>query len=235
MVECKITKIAEDGLASNLIDTDIVGPIQMPGFYICFLYVFYYSKIPGATWIKDLKVLINQREVYSSNQLYSYKVFLDTELSYPTSVKDSFLNVCGYHRDSKDPDHVDDTGFKARKNMFKNSNVVQLISKLSADIFNTNLFLINNVEVDIIITPQNSDFMIIQKKNTPPDNNKYGFEITDVRLLVKTLDVMDGLSLDIARKLDVESAKYGIRKSFLKSLFISAGRTDFAANLFTEE
>lgn len=66
-------------------------------------------------------------------------------------------------------------------------------------------------------------------------DEKYIFEITDVRLLIKTIDLMDGLSLDIARKLDTEPARYGIRKTFLKSLFISQGRTDFVANIFTEE
>jgi len=143
--ECRIRKIAQDGLPVDL-QTDVVAPIQMP----------------GATWIKDLKILINQREVYSSNQLYSYKVYLDTELSYPPETKDNFLSVSGYMRDVKDPDSVADTGFVGRKNMFAKSRTVQLISKLSADIFNQDLYMISNVEIDIEITPQSDDFMIIQ-------------------------------------------------------------------------
>lgn len=54
--------------------------------------------------------------------------------------------------------------------------------------------MITNVELDLEIIPQSNDFMIIQKK--PPrdeqgrevaDPNQYMFEITDARLLVKTL------------------------------------------------
>ena len=215
MTECRIKKVAVDGLIVDLPNGEVVAPIQMP----------------GATWIKDLKIQINQREIFSSNQLYSYKSYLDAELSFPTTTKDSFLNVAGYVRDQKDPDAVADPGYIGRKNMFARSRTVQLISKLSADIFNQDLYMISNVEIDIEITPQTDDFMIIQGVAA----EKYMFEITDVRLLIKTIDLMDGLSLDIARKLDTEPARYGIRKTFMKSLFISQGRTDFVANIFTEE
>lgn len=100
--------------------------------------------------------------------------------------------------------------------------------------------MITNVELDLEIIPQSSEFMTIQEKpataaDVLADKNKYVFEILDARLLVKTLDLMDGLSLDIARRLDTEPAKYGIRKTQLKSVFISAGRTDFTWNLFPDE
>jgi hypothetical protein len=200
LTECRIRKIGDDGVVTNLAAGEVVAPIQMP----------------GATWIRDLKILINQREIYSSNQLYSYKAYLDTEFSYPESAKDGFLSVTGYSRDSKDPDSVNDEGYKSRKNMFAKSKSVQLISKLTADIFNQNLYLISNVELDIELSVQPDDFMLQQETVaagvTP---NRYTFEITDVRLMVKTLDLMDGLSLDIAKKLDTEPARYGVRKVFL--------------------
>lgn len=126
LTECKIVKIAEDGIDTDLEEGDVVSTIQ----------------IPGATWIKDLKLLINQREVYSSNQLYSYKAYFDTELSNSRAVKDSYLQVAGYHRDDKDPDAVTDEGYIGRKNRFAKSKKVQLISKLSADIMNQNSYLI---------------------------------------------------------------------------------------------
>jgi hypothetical protein len=200
LTECRIRKIGDDGVVTNLAAGEIVAPIQMP----------------GATWIRDLKILINQREIYSSNQLYSYKAYLDTEFSYPESAKDGFLSVAGYSRDSKDPDSVNDEGFKSRKNMFAKSKTVQLISKLTADIFNQNLYMISNVELDIELSVQPDDFMLQQE--TPAAGvqaNKYTFEITDVRLMIKTLDLMDGLSLDIAKKLDTEPARYGVRKVYL--------------------
>uniref|UniRef100_A0A914I7L6 Uncharacterized protein n=1 Tax=Globodera rostochiensis TaxID=31243 RepID=A0A914I7L6_GLORO len=208
--EFKIKKIAEDGLLNNIGSSDSVGLIQMP----------------GATFIRNLKVHINQREVYDSNQLYSYKVYLDTELSYPIAAKDAYFGVAGYFRYT-DLSKAND---KRRKPLAE-SKAYQTISKLSADIFNQDLYMISNVEIDIELALQSDDFMLHQEK----EKDKFVLEISDCRLIVKTVDLMDGLSLDIARKLDVEPARFGIRKSFMKSLFITGGRYDFSANLFTEE
>jgi len=60
---------------------------------------------------------------------------LDTELSYSKAVKESYLSATGYTLE-EDPKSFTDTGYVARKNMFDNSNVVQLIHKLDCDIFN---------------------------------------------------------------------------------------------------
>ena len=209
--EFKLKKIADDGLLVDLEAGASVGLIQMP----------------GATFIRNLKVHINQREVYDSNQLYSYKVFLDTELSYPVTAKDAYFSAIGYFRDN-DPVKLNDK----RKKLLEDSNSYQTISKLSADIFNQDLYMISNVELDIELALQSDEFMIMQEAE---NKNKYTLDIVDCRLIVKTVDLMDGLSLDIAKKLDIEPARYGVRKSFMKSLFITGGRFDFSANLFTEE
>ncbi|KAL3071939.1 hypothetical protein niasHS_017232 [Heterodera schachtii] len=209
--EFKLKKVADDGVVVDVQANAAVGLIQMP----------------GATFIRNLKVHINQREVYDSNQLYSYKVFLDTELSYPVAAKEAYFGVAGYFRDS-DPTKVNDK----RKKAVEESKSFQTISKLSADIFNQDLYMISNVEIDIELALQSDDFMIHQEA---ANRDKYTLEVVDCRLIVKTVDLMDGLSLDIAKKLDMEPARYGIRKTLMKSLFITGGRYDFSANLFTEE
>ncbi|KAL3099983.1 hypothetical protein niasHS_001909 [Heterodera schachtii] len=165
--------------------------------------------MPGATFIRNLKV------------------FLDTELSYPVAAKEAYFGVAGYFRDS-DPRKVNDR----RKKAVEESKGFQAISKLSADIFNQGLYMISNVEIDIELALQSDDFMIHQEA---ANRDKYTLEVVDCRLIVKTIDLMDGLSLDIAKKLDMEPARYGIRKTLMKSLFITGGRYDFSANLFTEE
>ncbi|KAL3095259.1 hypothetical protein niasHT_020410 [Heterodera trifolii] len=209
--EFKLKKVADDGVVVDVPANAAVGLIQMP----------------GATFIRNLKVHINQREVYDSNQLYSYKVFMDTELSYPVAAKEAYFGVAGYFRDS-DPTKVNDK----RKKAVEESKSFQAISKLSADIFNQDLYMISNVEIDIELALQSDDFMIHQEA---ANRDKYTLEVVDCRLIVKTVDLMDGLSLDIAKKLDMEPARYGIRKTLMKSLFITGGRYDFSANLFTEE
>ena len=150
---------------------------------------------------------------------------MDTELSFPKSVKDSFLQASGYFSDGDDQDLNTEDGYVKRKDLFALSKTVQLIAKIDADLFNSELYLINNVEVDIQITPNDQNFMILQPTVDPLP--VYVLEITSLRLFVKTIDLIDGLALDISRKLEKTPAKYAVRRSMLKHLFISENRTDF--------
>ena len=155
--------------------------------------------------------MINQREIYNSNQLYSYKAYFDTELSFPDAVKDSYLTASGYQRE-ENPLSVSDKGYVARKNMFAKSATCQFIHKLDCDIFNQDLFLISGTELDIEITPQSDLFMLMQDKPaTGKEPKTFTLEMVNITLLVKTLDLFDGLSLEIAKKLDNEPARYAIR------------------------
>ncbi|HJS63964.1 MAG TPA: hypothetical protein VJU13_00490 [Candidatus Nitrosocosmicus sp.] len=117
---------------------------------------------------------------------------MDYELSYPIAVKDSFLTCTGYSRDGADQDSNAGAGYIKRKESFAESKTVQLIHKIDADLFNQELYLVNNVEIDIEITPhENSKFLFIQ----PIANlENYALEIVSCKLFVKTVDLMDGLA-----------------------------------------
>ena len=101
--------------------------------------------------------------------------------------------------------------------------------------------------MDIEITPQTDDFMIHKDK---ANKNDYKFELVNIKLYVKTLDLMDGLALcfigslyilnllcfrDVARRLDTQPARYSLKKTMLKSYFISENRMEFTTNIFTDE
>jgi hypothetical protein len=189
-------------------------------------------QMPGSTFIKNLIITINGREVFNANQLYAYKAYLDIEFSYPKTVKDSFLSCVGYASDGGDQDSTTGGGFKARNKIFNRSKVVQFITNIDADLFAQDLYLINNCEVDIEISPHGNDFMLIQPST---NTNNYRLELFNIKLYVKTIELMDGLSLDLARRLDAKPARYSMRKSMLKSLFISEGRYEFNSNIFTDE
>jgi hypothetical protein len=247
--EMRIMRRKSNGTTVVMEAVDEVAPIQML----------------GGTFIKNIKVSVNGRETFDSNGfflllflntnvvintlgLYAYKTYMDTELSYPITVKDSFLSCVGYHRDALDQNHKTGDGWKQRSKSFANSEVVQLMHKLDVDLFNQDLYMISNVEIDIEIVPNDSEFLTIVPPTyvvtpaiggtaavTAQNDRQYFVELVNARLYVKTLDLMDGLSLDIARHLDNSPARYGLRKTQLKSLFITEGRTEYANAIFTEE
>jgi hypothetical protein len=170
--------------------------------------------------------------VFNSNQLYSYKVYLDTELSYPKDIKNTFLGLVGYATDGSDQDAVSNVGFKNRQKYFSKNNAAQFITNIDSDLFCQDLYLINNCEIDIEVTPQNDDFMLLKDA---ANADKYRLELVNIKLYVKMIELMDGLSLDLAKRLDFNPARYSMRKTMLKSLFISEGRYEFNSNIFTDE
>ena len=217
MSEFRIWKVDDDGNNTALVGGDT-------GISRC--------QMPGSTFIKNLIISINGREVFNSNQLYPYKTYLDTELSCPKDVKDSFMSCVGYASDGKDQNSVTGEGFQPRHEYFALSKIAQFITNIDADLFAQDLYLINNCEVDIEVSPQSDEFMLMQATT---DATTYRLELVNVKLYVKMVELMDGLSLDLARRLDAKPARYSMRKSMLKSLYISEGRYEFNANIFTDE
>nr|CAD2177206.1 unnamed protein product [Meloidogyne enterolobii] len=217
--EFRIRKENENGYLVNLAPTDNVAPIQLI----------------GQTFINNMKININGREIFNSNSMYAYKTYLSYELSYSQGAKSSHLNAAGYYFGS-DTNLESGAGYDARKRLFSNSNTAQFIAKLDADIFNQPLYLINQCEIDIEILPNDAKFVLIAPPTLGiPQSTRYYFEVLNCKLYVKKMDLMDGLALDIARKLDTKPARYAIRKTMMKPLFISQGRYEFNANLFMDQ
>nr|CAD2188573.1 unnamed protein product [Meloidogyne enterolobii] len=217
--EFRIKKVDNDGKLTNLVATDNVAPIQLI----------------GQTFINNMRINVNGREIFNSNSLYAYKTYFSHELSYSLGAKNSHLNAAGYYYDS-DTNLEGGTAFTTSKSLFSLSKTAQFISKLDADIFNQPLYLINHCEIDVEILPNEAKFVLI----APPANgvaqtSTYQFEVVSCKLYVKKVDLMDGLSLDIARKLETKPARYAIRKTMMKPLFISQGRYEFNANLFMDQ
>uniref|UniRef100_A0A1I8BJN3 Uncharacterized protein n=1 Tax=Meloidogyne hapla TaxID=6305 RepID=A0A1I8BJN3_MELHA len=170
--------------------------------------------------------------LFNSNSLYAYKTYLSHELSYSAGAKSSHLNSAGYYYDTGTNQQVG-SSFTSRKSLFTQSRTAQFVSKLDADIFNQPLYLINHCEVDIEILPNDTRFVLIAPP-TPPaltQSTNYHFEVVSCKLYVKKVELMDGLALDITRKLDTKPARYAVRKTLMKQLFISHGRYEFNSNI----
>jgi hypothetical protein len=187
----------------------------------------------GSTFIKNLRVSIGGREVYNSNSLQAYKSYLTHELSYSSAAKKSHLNAAGYHFCDKGALLEDDEGFKARKALFHKSRVAQFMAKLDADIFHQTNYLINHCEMDIEITPNDGPFVLMAP--AWDKTTEYQLDLLAMKMYVKKVSLTDGLALDIARKLESKPARYALRRTMMKSLFIPDGHYQFNANLFLDQ
>src|SRR5712671_430767 len=95
VTEARLRKLGANGERIDLDDNENVAPIQMI----------------GSTFIKNLKVSINNQEVYDANSLYPYKVYLDTELSHGKEAKETWLQAAGYYSDDLEQDTLENRGW----------------------------------------------------------------------------------------------------------------------------
>nr|CAD2145760.1 unnamed protein product [Meloidogyne enterolobii]CAD2157232.1 unnamed protein product [Meloidogyne enterolobii]CAD2171327.1 unnamed protein product [Meloidogyne enterolobii]CAD2184714.1 unnamed protein product [Meloidogyne enterolobii]CAD2202404.1 unnamed protein product [Meloidogyne enterolobii] len=184
----------------------------------------------GQTFVQQLKVTVGNTEVYDSGTLYPYKSYLTNELSFPESVKTNFLSSIGYRLSTKHDD-ITDHGFLERCSIFKEGRRAQFLSRLDFDLGNQELFLLNNLDIHFNIY-RSKDAFALQKLN-PADENHYRIFVHDVKLLAKMIEVQPSLNMSIYKTLESKPATYAVRRTELKSTFLSPGRTEIEYNAFS--
>jgi hypothetical protein len=194
----------------------------------------------GHTLWKNCKVKINGQQMFESNALMAYKSMFDFTLSYPQEVKDTYLGLAGYYGDDE-KSQISSGGYDKRKALFANSRVAQFIAKLNIDLCNQPRYLVNQCEVEIELVPNDSDFLIIAPVPSARANDKdympprYRLIVRECRLYCRKLDLMESVSFDINKKLEEKHAIYPLRRTSLRSVFISADHTHFTGPLWTDQ
>lgn len=188
----------------------------------------------ASNFINQLKMTVNGTEVYDSTKLYPYLSYIKNELHYSESVKDTWLSTSGYYRDTKKDDYTS-KGFRKRAALVGGNKIVELLTRLDFDLANQNLYLLNNLEVVFTIYKNDDKFLLHYIKPSPPPAQEYMYRIKmqKIRLFAKAVDVQPSLNLSIMNTLQKTSAKYPIRRTEIRSTFLTPGRTDYTYNAFT--
>ena len=185
----------------------------------------------GQSFVQQLKVTIGNTDLYDSGTLYPYKTYMTTELSYPDNVKSNFLASSGYYPLKKHNDSTD-AGFLSIVEQFASGKKAQFLSRLDFDFGNQELLLLNNMDVLFTIFRSKNSFCI-HKLGGATDLNEYRLYVEDVKIYAKMVEVQPSLNLSIYKTLEHQPATYSIRKTEMKSCFLSAGRTSIDYNAFS--
>ncbi|HEX4850742.1 MAG TPA: hypothetical protein VFV08_08055, partial [Puia sp.] len=191
----------------------------------------------GSTFIQQLIASVGTTEVYNSGILYPYRSYITNELSYPGAVKQNFLASTGYYKEQKQ-NIRDDESFQKRCALFSNGKKVQLITRLDFDISNQELYLLN--QIDVLFTLYRArDELLLHNLADPPAVGgapppRYRLYLHDtMKLYAKMIEVQPSLNVSIYNALERQPATYAVRKTEIKSQYISAGRTEFDYNAFS--
>jgi hypothetical protein len=186
----------------------------------------------GQTFVQQLKVSIGNTDVYDSGTLYPYKAYITNELSFPANVKENFLSIAGYYP-SETHDSDADEGFKNRCEIFKDGEKAQFMSRLDFDLGNQELFLLNNTDVLFTIYRSKNEFLLQNLKAADPATTKYRIYLHTIKLFVKMVEVQPSLNISLYKTLEQKPATYAVRRTEIKSAYITGGRTEFEHNIFT--
>lgn len=184
----------------------------------------------GQTFVQQLKVSVGNTEVYDSGNLYPYKTYMTNELSFSTNVKRHFMGSLGHYQSLKHNDK-EDKGYNACCALFNKGKKAQLLSRLDFDMGNQELFLLNNLDLLFTINKAKDPFLLHTLKEN--DQTKYRLAVHDVKLYAKMVEVQPSLNMSIFKTLEKQPATYSVRKTEIKSTFISVGRYEIDYNVFS--
>ncbi|KAL3071434.1 hypothetical protein niasHS_016718 [Heterodera schachtii] len=184
----------------------------------------------GQTFVQQLKVTVGNTEVYDSGNLYPFKAYITNELSFPINAKKNFLGSTGYYHTVNQDDSTDE-GFKERCKIFKGGKNAQFLSRLDFDLGNQELYLLNNLDLLFTIYKAKDVFLLQTLKAN--DATKYRLTVHDVKIYAKMVEVQPSLNMSLYKTLEKQPATYAVRKTEIKSSFISVGRYEFEYNVFS--
>jgi len=114
-------------------------------------------------------VSLNQKLISQSALTYPARCYMESLLAYDTSAKNSHMGMRLWAKDAGNMDSFkvgENSGLDARRDLMKNSNVVQLLGPIHCEFFNQDRFLINNVELRIKLTRSRDAFVLMSSKET---------------------------------------------------------------------
>ena len=187
---------------------------------------------PGQSFIRNLKIDIGGREVYTANNLQCWKSHFDTELAYSADAKITHLALMGYYPETTQND-AGSLAFAGRRHAIGSGKQAEYIAKINADPLNIDKYFVNNTDVDIHIIPNDANFMILAPGL--PANTRLKYEIKSCKLYVMVHDLVDGLALSMNNQLEKDPVKYAIRRSELKTIYLPADQTVLETVLFSEQ
>lgn len=180
------------------------------------------------------KVLINNKEISSTDTSYHYKAYIQDLINHSTGSANNHLSTSLYHLDEKPFELVAgkdaNPSWTKRQEALDSSKVVQLAGKIHHDLFSCGKALLPGFDIRIIFTRSPPTFYI----NTLEKDDTSIIKINQAKLYINAFTVAPELMLDIQKKLQTQNAVYPIKKTELRQISIpnSAGSTYAIDNLF---
>ena len=185
----------------------------------------------------EVDINLNGTLVSASTNTYPYRAYLETLFNYGNDAKESQLNLCGYYDNGAPsfeiPDNLNnDSIAQARAKPIQNSKVVDMISRVHADVFSQGKYIISGVDLRCRFV-RSKDAFSLMSKLTDGKITKYKIQMVHMSMFVRKASINPSIVLAHAKALQISSAKYPIKRVVTRVLPIGAAVMNFVKdNLF---
>ncbi|XP_065943389.1 uncharacterized protein F54H12.2-like [Magallana gigas] len=207
-VKCKIVKTDGAALASQ----EKTGIINLP----------------LQTMWSQIDTYMNGKLVSLNTSYYAWKAYLKLLLSSGSDVSQSQLQSQLYYPDDDDMDNPDayggnNGGLNNRYAFTQNSQIFDMEGPLYEDIFRTDKYLINGVDLHLKLFRNPAAFVLMSKEASP----SYKLQLLDVSFKACMIKVDSGILINHAEILKEKTAKYPLTRTEVKMSTCPKGSGSF--------
>ncbi|XP_069615979.1 uncharacterized protein F54H12.2-like [Ranitomeya imitator] len=178
---------------------------------------------PLATLFNQVDITLGERLISQSDNLYSYRAYLETLLNYSLQTLSSqftaglfYKDTAGHHND-RGLDGAN-AGFIKRVSATSHSKPVDLLGPIFGDIFNQPKLILNGLDLKVKLTRNKYAFCLMSAEAEP-----LKVQISQAALYVKRVQVSPAVRIGHSQALLSATAKYAIDRTCLKVYSIDAG------------
>jgi hypothetical protein len=195
----------------------------------------------------QIEVNLNNTSVENTNTTYPYKAYLTDLLNYNQDAKESFLQSTLFVKDTagqmnninapiKKENGSNGTvekaqeynaGFWGRKQFLKNGTV-NMCGRLHCDIFNSDRYLLNKINLNIQLKKTTSAFSLMWAN----DKTQYEVDITKINFIVRRVKVSPALANAHNNTLMKSLACYPIKRTKVSKYSISTTGQSFSETIY---
>lgn len=196
----------------------------------------YPENLFGASLFKNLEVYLNDKLISENDNLYPYRAYIQTIITYSKAVKDTVLQTSLFTVNTQQIDE----NFAPVLVAGANTNVGQVIrwqstqfskrfevaTRLYSEIFNINRLLPDGSKLKIVLHPHESAFCL----KSPNNAQGYRVIIDHARLRIRHTKITDSVRIAHAKTRLTMPMIYPFNKTIMKFYTHPAGHSDISEN-----
>lgn len=172
---------------------------------------------------RQCTIYLNGRPIAQTDNNYNYRAYIENLLNYGKDAASTHLESVGWYLDKDNMEAArnfeGNEGYLAREKLFSRSNVVELMGKIHADVFNQDKLLMNGVDLRVVLSLEKPEFYLLTKDS---DNYSPRIKILEATMYMNHVTVNPSIMLAHETVLQRSNAIYPHKRVEVKTYTIPA-------------